>query len=91
MMAVASGRLTAPTERQREGKPRPICTGSAEEVLSDLQRFADAGYSLVVLIPDCRGQVEELETQIQRFGNEVIKPAKSVRPKGGWATSPVPA
>jgi probable F420-dependent oxidoreductase len=91
MMAVASGRLTAPAERRQQGhKPRPICTGSAEEVLSDLQRFADAGYSLVVLIPDCFGQVEELEAQIQRFGDEVIKPARSIRAKGGWAPSPVP-
>ena len=59
-------------------------------MLSDLQRFADAGYSLVVLIPDCFGQVEELEAQIQRFGDEIIKPAKSIRAKGGWASAPVP-
>lgn len=91
MMAVASGRLTTPAERQHGRKPRPICTGSAQQVLSDLQRFADAGYSLVVFIFDCFGRAEELETQIERFGDEVIKPAKSIRAKGGWATSPVPA
>jgi alkanesulfonate monooxygenase SsuD/methylene tetrahydromethanopterin reductase-like flavin-dependent oxidoreductase (luciferase family) len=90
MMAVASGRLTAPTDRQQGRMPRRICTGSPGDVLSDLQRFADAGYSLVVLIPDCFGQVEELEAQIQRFGDEIIKPARSIRAKGGWATSPVP-
>jgi hypothetical protein len=90
MMAVASGRLTAPTDRQQGRIPSPICTGSPGDVLSDLQRFADAGYSLVVLIPDCFGQVEELEAQIQRFGDEIIKPARSIRAKGGWATSPVP-
>jgi hypothetical protein len=44
----------------------------------------------VVLIPDCSGRVEELEAQIQRFGDEIIKPARSIRAKGGWATSPVP-
>ncbi|HEY2525781.1 MAG TPA: TIGR03619 family F420-dependent LLM class oxidoreductase [Candidatus Binataceae bacterium] len=89
MMAVVSGRLTSPSEPV--GKPRPICTGSAADVLSDLQRFADAGYSLAVLILDCFGKAEELEAQIQRFGEEVIKPARSIRARGGWASTPVPS
>jgi probable F420-dependent oxidoreductase len=86
LMAVASARLTAPGD-PRYSKLRPICTGTAEEVLSDLQRFADAGYSLVVLIFDCFGRVDELETQIQRFGEEVIPAAKRIKAKGGWATA----
>jgi hypothetical protein len=59
-------------------------------VLSDLQRFANAGYSLAVLILDCFGRVEELEAQIQLFGEEVINPARRIRAKGGWASSPIP-
>jgi hypothetical protein len=54
------------------------------------QRFADAGYSLVVFIFDCFGQVEELETQIQRFGEEVIPAVKGIKAKGGWASWPSP-
>jgi probable F420-dependent oxidoreductase len=90
LMAVASARLTAPGDPQHDKNPRAICTGAAEQVLSDLQRFADAGYSLVVLIFDCSGQVEELEEQIQRFGEEVIPPARGIKAKGGWATTPSP-
>jgi len=90
MMAVTSGRLTSPSDRQQGGGRRPICTGSAEDVLSDLQRFANAGYSLAVLILDCFGRVEELEAQIQLFGEEVINPARRIRAKGGWASSPIP-
>jgi alkanesulfonate monooxygenase SsuD/methylene tetrahydromethanopterin reductase-like flavin-dependent oxidoreductase (luciferase family) len=90
LMAVASARLTVPGDPQHGKKPRPICTGAAEQLLSDLQRFADAGYSLVVLIFDCLGRVEELETQIQRFGEEVIPAAKGIRAKGGWAGTPSP-
>ncbi|HTQ24181.1 MAG TPA: TIGR03619 family F420-dependent LLM class oxidoreductase [Candidatus Binataceae bacterium] len=91
MMAVVSGRLTSPSEQGKGSKPRPICTGSAADVLADLQRFADAGYSLAVFILDCFGKAEELEAQIQRFGEEVIKPARSIRARGGWASTPVPS
>ena len=86
-MAVASARLTAPGDPQHSKKPRPICTGAAKQVLSDLQRFADAGYSLVVLIFDCYGRVEELEEQLQRFGEEVIPPLRGLRPR---AAGPAP-
>ena len=89
-MAVSSARLTAPGDPQHGKKPRPICTGGADQVLSDLQRFADAGYSLVVLFFDCFGRVEELETQIQRFGEEVIPAAKGIKAKGGWGSTPFP-
>jgi len=89
MMAVVSGRLTSPAERGGSGKPRPICTGTAAEVLADLQRFADAGYSLAVFILDCFGKADELEAQVQRFAEEVIEPARSIRARGGWASAPV--
>jgi len=43
-----------------------------------------------VFILDCFGRVEELEAQIQLFGEEVINPARRIRAKGGWASSPIP-
>jgi alkanesulfonate monooxygenase SsuD/methylene tetrahydromethanopterin reductase-like flavin-dependent oxidoreductase (luciferase family) len=60
MMAVASARITGPGDRIASLKPRPILTGTAEQVLSDLQRFADQGYWQVVIIFDAQGMVEEL-------------------------------
>src|SRR5260370_42351644 len=41
MMAVASGRLTAPTDPQQGRMPRPISDRSPGELPSDPQRFAD--------------------------------------------------
>jgi hypothetical protein len=90
LMAVTSARFTAPGDPQHDKNPRNICTGRADQVLSDLQRFADAGYSLVVLIFDCSGRVAELEEQIQRFGEEVIPAARVIKAKGGWASTPSP-
>jgi probable F420-dependent oxidoreductase len=89
MMAVASARITRPDDPQTRLKPRPILTGNGEQVLSDLQRFADAGYSLVVIIFDAAGRVETLEEQIQRFGEEVIPGARNIKAKGGWSPAPV--
>ena len=87
MIAVASARITGSHDPQARANPRPICTGTAEQVLSDLARFAEAGYSLVISIFDCpTGRAEELEEQVRRFGREVIPAAKSIRPKGGWKT-----
>jgi hypothetical protein len=47
-------------------------------MLSDLQRFADQSYWLVVIILDALGRVEELEEQIQRFGEDVLPAARGV-------------
>ena len=85
MMAVASARATDPGDPQTNLRPRPILTGSADQVLSDLERFANAGYSLVVIIFDCNGRVEELAEQIQRFGEEIIPAARQIKAKGGWS------
>jgi probable F420-dependent oxidoreductase len=88
MICVASARLTARDDPQTKAKPRPICTGTADQVLEDLARFAAAGYSLVICIMDCpSGHLAELEEQIQGFGQEVIPQAKSIVPKGGWKTT----
>jgi hypothetical protein len=51
-----------------------------------LQRFAEQGYRLVVIIFDALGKVEELEEQIQRFGEDVIPAAHGVKARGGWSS-----
>ncbi|MGE0823564.1 MAG: TIGR03619 family F420-dependent LLM class oxidoreductase [Candidatus Binatia bacterium] len=87
MIGVASARLTSATSPDAQEKPRRICTGTAEQVLSDLERFANAGYSLIILFFDCpSGQMTELEEQIQHCGQEVIPHATRFVPKGEWNT-----
>jgi probable F420-dependent oxidoreductase len=90
MMAVASARITGPGDRLASLNRRPTLTGTAEQVLSDLQRFADQGYWLVVIIFDAMGRVEELEEQIQRFGEEVIPAAHAIKAKGEWSPVAIP-
>jgi probable F420-dependent oxidoreductase len=88
MIGVASAHLTAKDDPHARAKPRRICTGTAEQVLTDLSGFADAGYSLIIYFFDCpSGRMEELEEQIQRCGEEVIPAARSILPRGGWKTS----
>jgi probable F420-dependent oxidoreductase len=89
MMAVASARITGPGDRVASLNKRPVLTGTREQVLSDLQRFADQGYWLIVIIFDAGGTVEGLKEQIQRFGEEIIPAARAIKAKGGW--SPVAA
>ena len=48
MLAGASMRITAAADPLARRTERPICTGTPEQVLEDLARFASAGYSLVV-------------------------------------------
>lgn len=85
MLGTASARLTSASAPETRAMPRPICTGSAEQVLTDFTRFAEAGYSLVVCFFDCpNGQMAELEEQMQRFGEVIIPRAKGIAPKGGW-------
>lgn len=82
MIAVASMRIT---DTPFEGGGRPICTGNAEQVLEDLERFAAAGYSLVVAIYDCpAGKIDELLEQVDRTGESVIPAATAIQPQGGW-------
>ena len=56
---------------------RPGLTGSAEQILEDIERFAAYGYSHISLHFDCpSGQVSEVEEQIARFAAEVLPEAR---------------
>jgi probable F420-dependent oxidoreductase len=82
VIAGASMRITAAGV---PGKERPICTGAPEQVLEDLRRFANAGYSMVVALFDCpSGTVDELLEQIDRAGHDVIPAAAGIAADGGW-------
>jgi probable F420-dependent oxidoreductase len=75
--AFASGRLTGTPV---EGRRRTL-TGSAEQVLADLDRFAAHGYSHVTMhfeVPS--GTIDELFDTVERFAEEVLPGARELRP-----------
>jgi probable F420-dependent oxidoreductase len=87
LIGVVSARVTSSTDPQAQAKPRRICTGTAEQILTDLARFAAAGYAMVIFLFDCpSGTMAEQEEQMQRFGEEVIPFAAKLAPQGGWKT-----
>ncbi len=87
MMGVSSARITASDDHLVQENPRRICTGTAEQILEDLQAFANEGYSLVVCFLDCpSGKMVELEDQMQQFSENVIPKAKNIQAQGGWKT-----
>ena len=88
MMGVSSAKMTAPNDSLSQESPRRICTGTAEQILEDLQGFANEGYGLIVCFFDCpSGQLSELEDQMQQFSERVIPEAKMIKPQGGWKAS----
>jgi alkanesulfonate monooxygenase SsuD/methylene tetrahydromethanopterin reductase-like flavin-dependent oxidoreductase (luciferase family) len=86
MLAAASARVTDGADAFAKATPRRLCTGAPEQVLEDLKRFADAGYSLVVcmLTETERGGLKDFENQIIRFGEQIIPDAKKLKPAGEW-------
>jgi hypothetical protein len=87
MMAATTMRVTDSDDPLTHQTPRKICTGTAEQVLEDLEKFAAAGYSLVVAKMDCpSGEVEEIHEQITRVGHEIIPECSQILAAGGWRT-----
>ena len=75
--AFASGQVTA---APAEGRRRTL-TGSAEQVLSDLERFAAHGYSHVTMHFDVSsGTIGELFETVERFAEEVLPGARKLEP-----------
>lgn len=79
--AFASARLTDRPEDRGWAK-RPGLTGTAEQVLEDLQRFADYGYRHISFHFDVPSvSPAEWEEQLQRWAEEVLPIAKTFVPK----------
>ena len=67
--------------------PRKICTGTPEQVLEDLEKFAEAGDSLVVAKMDCpSGEVQEILEQLDRVGQDIIPESAKIEAFGDWRT-----
>ena len=87
MMAATTMRVTDSEDSVSATAQRKICSGSAEQVIEDLNEFALAGYSLVVAKMDCpSGEVAEVKEQIERVGAEVIPHCDSLTISGDWKT-----
>jgi probable F420-dependent oxidoreductase len=72
LYAFASGLVTAPIDGDR----RRTLTGSADQVLGDLERFAAFGYShLTMHFEVASGTIEELFEIVERFAAEVLPAA----------------
>ena len=85
MMGAATFHLTDEEQTIGAEGRLPICTGSPDQILEDLARFAEAGYSMVVAKIICpSGEVSELRENIARIGADIIPAARSIQPSGGW-------
>lgn len=73
LYAFASGAVVDATDELARSERRRTLTGSAEQVLDDLARFAAHGYSHVTMHFDVRsGSIDELFEITERFAAEVL-------------------
>ena len=85
MMGAATLQLTSEADAIGANGQRMICTGTIEQILSDLEAFATEGYSMIVAKLVCpSGEVTELRETIDRIGRELLPVAATFQPAGGW-------
>ncbi|MGH3501432.1 MAG: LLM class flavin-dependent oxidoreductase [Nocardioidaceae bacterium] len=85
MLGLTSFRISGADDAEAKRNPRWNLGGTAEQILSDLERYADAGYSLLVMAPTCPSRTyAEFEEQSEWLAREVLPEAKRIMPKGGW-------
>ena len=79
MYAFCSGLVVAPGDELARREPRCTLTGTADQVLGDIERFAAAGYSHLTMHFDVRsGAMAEYLEIVERFAAEVIPAARSI-------------
>ena len=79
LYAFASGLVTGADDELARHRQRPTLTGTAEQVIFDLERFAAHGYAHVTMHFHVRsGTVGELFEIVDRFGEEVLPAAKEI-------------
>lgn len=85
MMGFCSARIGKADGEEATRTPRRTLGGTAEQILSDLERFAEAGYSFVSIAPACPSVTyAEFEEQAEWLGREVLPEAKKIQAKGEW-------
>jgi alkanesulfonate monooxygenase SsuD/methylene tetrahydromethanopterin reductase-like flavin-dependent oxidoreductase (luciferase family) len=79
LYAFASGLVVDGTDELARRDPRPTLTGTAEQVIADLERFAAHGYHHITMHFDVRsGTIGELFEQVERFAQEVLPVARTI-------------
>jgi hypothetical protein len=79
-LAFASGQVTDAAHPRSTQNPRPTLTGTPEQILTDLERFAEARYSHVTVFFDIpSGSMDDYMETVERFGKEVIPEAKGIK------------
>ena len=85
MLAFCSPRITEAQDEEATRTPRRTLGGTAEQILADLERFAEAGYSFVAIAPVCPSATSaEFAEQVEWLGREVLPEAKKIKAKGEW-------
>jgi probable F420-dependent oxidoreductase len=80
LYAFVSGLVTDPSDELAVAAPRRTLTGSAEQLIADLERFAAHGYSHVTIHFDVRsGTISELFELVERFAEEVLPAANEIQ------------
>lgn len=85
MVAFVSFRLSGPGEPEATRRPRWNLGGTPEQILEDLQAYADCGYSVMNMAPiaPSRSYAEYLE-QTEWLARDVLPEARKIRPAGDW-------
>ena len=87
MMGLVSTRISNADDAEATRNSRRTLGGTAEQILTDLQRFADAGYSLLVIAPDVPSNTyAEFADQLEWIGKDVLLEATQIVPAGEWRT-----
>jgi probable F420-dependent oxidoreductase len=79
MYAFCSGLVVEPGDEAAERVPRMTLTGTPDQVLADIERFAAAGYSHLTMHFDVRsGTMAEYLEIVQRFAEDVLPTARAI-------------
>jgi probable F420-dependent oxidoreductase len=82
MYAFCSGLVVEPGDEAARRSPRMTLTGSADQVLADIERFAAAGYSHLTMHFDVRsGTMDEYLEIAARFADDVLPAARAITPR----------
>ena len=79
MYAFCSGLVVAPGDEPSQRSPRMTLTGSPDQVLAEIERFAAAGYSHLTMHFDVRsGTMDEYLEIATRFAEDVLPAARAL-------------
>jgi probable F420-dependent oxidoreductase len=79
LLGFVSALVTDASHELAQADPRPTLCGTAEQVLEDMARFAEHGYSHLTIYPEVpSGTIAEMLELVERLGTEVIPEAAEI-------------